>query len=234
MLGWGGGDVNVPCTCTHVGCYAKCWVGVGGMQRTAAKSLLERKWSTKCGAILMISCPIHNESKATRLINDQIWEYLYSWQWRQNAGKDLWTNMHEVFAEWKQKTPLIRYSNSSAPLTRTPPCLWFCMWHLETLKSRGRKRSAFSKPFTRTTGRIQMNLLCSNISRSSWSLGINWTVWMVLGHELCWSPQWKDSRLRCVQTISKHLKIYILWFKGIPNRSSAHRIICHIHTFAIY
>ena len=31
MLGWGGGDVNVPCTCTHVGCYAKCWVGVGGM-----------------------------------------------------------------------------------------------------------------------------------------------------------------------------------------------------------
>ena len=22
MLGWGGGDVNVPCTCTHVGCYA--------------------------------------------------------------------------------------------------------------------------------------------------------------------------------------------------------------------
>ena len=31
MLGWGGGDVNVPCTCTHVGCYARCWVGVGGM-----------------------------------------------------------------------------------------------------------------------------------------------------------------------------------------------------------
>ena len=31
LLGWGGGDVNVPCTCTHVGCYASCWVGVGGM-----------------------------------------------------------------------------------------------------------------------------------------------------------------------------------------------------------
>ena len=42
---------------------------------------------------------IHNKSKATRLINDQIWEYLYSWQWRQNAGKDLWTNMHDVFAD---------------------------------------------------------------------------------------------------------------------------------------
>lgn len=113
-------------------------------------------------------------------------------------------------------------------------CLWFYMWHLETLKSRGRKLSAFSKPFTWTTGRIQMNLLCSNIWRSSWSLGINWTFWMVLGHEPCWNPQWKHSRLRCVQTISKHLKIYLLWFKGIPNRSSAHRIICHIHTFAIY
>ena len=52
MLGWGSGgmltflalahmldatqdaglwDVNVPCTCTHVGCYARCWVEVGGM-----------------------------------------------------------------------------------------------------------------------------------------------------------------------------------------------------------
>ena len=30
-LGWGGADVNVPCTCTHVGRYARCWVGVGGM-----------------------------------------------------------------------------------------------------------------------------------------------------------------------------------------------------------
>ena len=92
MLGSGGGDVNVPCTCTHVGCYARCWVGVGGMLTFL-------------------------------LINDQIWEYLYSWQWRQNAGKDLWANMQEVFAEWKKKTPLIRYSNSSAPLTRAPPCL---------------------------------------------------------------------------------------------------------------
>ena len=31
MLGSGGGDDDVPCTCTHVGCYARCWVGVGGM-----------------------------------------------------------------------------------------------------------------------------------------------------------------------------------------------------------
>ena len=30
-MGWGGGDVNVPCTCTHVGCHARCWVGVAGM-----------------------------------------------------------------------------------------------------------------------------------------------------------------------------------------------------------
>ena len=31
MLGLGGGDVNVPRTCAHVGCYARCWVWVGGM-----------------------------------------------------------------------------------------------------------------------------------------------------------------------------------------------------------
>ena len=28
MLGWVGLDVNIPCTCTHVGCYATC---LGGM-----------------------------------------------------------------------------------------------------------------------------------------------------------------------------------------------------------
>ena len=31
MLGWGGGDVNVPCICTHVGCYARFCFGVGEM-----------------------------------------------------------------------------------------------------------------------------------------------------------------------------------------------------------
>ena len=31
MLCWRGGDDNIPCTCAHVGCYARCWVGVGGM-----------------------------------------------------------------------------------------------------------------------------------------------------------------------------------------------------------
>ena len=44
MLGWGGGDVNVPCTCTHVGCYARCWVGVGGMLTLLALAhMLEKK-----------------------------------------------------------------------------------------------------------------------------------------------------------------------------------------------
>ena len=28
--GLGRGDANVPCTCAHVGCYTRCWVGVGG------------------------------------------------------------------------------------------------------------------------------------------------------------------------------------------------------------
>ena len=28
--GLGRGDDNVPCTCTHVECHARCWVGVGG------------------------------------------------------------------------------------------------------------------------------------------------------------------------------------------------------------
>ena len=35
VWGWGGvGDVNVPCTCLHVWCYAKLWARVWGMMLT--------------------------------------------------------------------------------------------------------------------------------------------------------------------------------------------------------
>ena len=169
MLGWGGGDVNVPCTCTHVGCYARCWVGVGGtvnwpctcthvgcyarcwvgvggmltylalahksstvcfslhelLQRTAAKSLLERKWSTKCGAILMISCP----SPSIISPKQPDWSMIRSGSICTVGNGDKMrartcgpTCTKCLLSE--KKPPLIRYSNSSAPLTRTPPCLF--------------------------------------------------------------------------------------------------------------
>ena len=64
MLGWGGGDVNVPCTCTHVGCYARCWVGVGVMltflalahmlEKNAADSLLKVKRALNADATLFL------------------------------------------------------------------------------------------------------------------------------------------------------------------------------------
>ena len=41
-LGWGGD--NVPCTCTHVGCYARCWVGVGGVITFVALALAHKMW----------------------------------------------------------------------------------------------------------------------------------------------------------------------------------------------
>ena len=32
LMGWvGGGDDNIPCTCTHVGCSSTGHLGVGGM-----------------------------------------------------------------------------------------------------------------------------------------------------------------------------------------------------------
>ena len=103
ILGWGGGEVNVPCTSRHVGCYARCWVGVGGDVNVPCTCTHVGCYA-RCWGHFDDFLPkaIHNKSKATRLINDQIWDYLYSWQWRQNAGKDLWTNMYEVFAEWKK------------------------------------------------------------------------------------------------------------------------------------
>ena len=145
MVGWGGGDVNVPCTCTHVGCYARCWVGVGGMltflalahkastvcfslhellQRMAAKSPLERKWLTKCGAILMISCP----SPSIISPKQPDWSMIRSGSICTVGNGDKMrartcgpTCTKCLLSE--KKTPLIRYSNSSAPLTRTPPSL---------------------------------------------------------------------------------------------------------------
>ena len=99
MLGWGGGDVNVPCTCTQVKHFLLQFARTfakNGRKVTAGTQVIDKMWGHFDD---FLPKSIHNKSKATRLINDQIWEYLYSWQWRQNAGKDLWTNMHEVFAE---------------------------------------------------------------------------------------------------------------------------------------
>ena len=67
-----------------------------GRKVTAGTQVIDKMWGHFDD---FLPKSIHDKSKATRLINDQIWEYLYSWQWRQNAGKDLWTNMHEVFAD---------------------------------------------------------------------------------------------------------------------------------------
>ena len=102
--GWGGEDVNVPCTCTHVGCYARCFSLHELLQIMVAKSLLERKWSTKCGASLMISCP----SPSIISPKQPDWSMIRSGSIctvgnGDNAGKDLWTNMQEVFAEWKKR-----------------------------------------------------------------------------------------------------------------------------------
>ena len=95
MLGWDGGDLNVPCTCTHVGCYARCWVGVGGMLTFLALAhMLDATQDVGLG-------------------------------W---GGCKRSLHLHTC---WKKKTPLIRYSNSSAPLTRTPPSFmtcWYWKW----------------------------------------------------------------------------------------------------------
>ena len=80
LVSGGGGDDDVPCACAHVGCYATC-----------------KGWGGAFDAYLPKT--VHNNSKETRLINDQIWEYLHSWQCRRNVGKDLWSHMPEVFAE---------------------------------------------------------------------------------------------------------------------------------------
>ena len=67
-----------------------------GRKVTAGRQVIDKMWGHFDD---FLPKSMHKKSKATRLINDQIWEYLYSWPWRQNVGKDLWTNMQEVFAE---------------------------------------------------------------------------------------------------------------------------------------
>ena len=59
MLGWGGGDVNVPCTCTHVGCYARCWVGVGGILFLALAHMLDVTQDAGVGGMLTFLALAH-------------------------------------------------------------------------------------------------------------------------------------------------------------------------------
>ena len=73
IMGWGGvgwaGDDDVPCTCTHVGCYATSWVGVGMMTFCALDNLWDATqhhglgWG---GVGMMTFCALDNMSDATQ------------------------------------------------------------------------------------------------------------------------------------------------------------------------
>ena len=123
VVGWGGGDVNVPCTCTQVKhCllqFARTFAK-NGPKVTAGTQAIDKMWGHFDD---FLPKSIHNKSKATRLINDQIWESICTVG---NGDKMRARTCGPTCTKCllsEKKTPLIRYSNSSAPLTRTPPCL---------------------------------------------------------------------------------------------------------------
>ena len=128
ILGWGGGEVNVPCTSRHVGCYARCWVGVGGMLTFLALAhMLDA--TQDAGAILMISCPRPSiispkQPDWSMIRSGTICTVGNGDKMRARTCGPTCTKC--LLSE--KKTPLIRYSNSSAPLTRTPPCLCTCLF----------------------------------------------------------------------------------------------------------
>lgn len=65
-----------------------------GKKLTAGTQKIDRMWGCLDD---FLPKTLNNKSKHTRLVNDQLFEYMYQWQWRRNAGKNLWQHMPEVF-----------------------------------------------------------------------------------------------------------------------------------------
>ena len=118
-LGWGGwGDVNVPWKryVTYAG------VGVGGVKHAllefsrtvrtragdvvkAGTQVLDRQWRSLKD---YLPKTLATKSKAGH-VNQSLWQWTYSWQYRYNNGKDLWTAVPHVLKHirnaWVQNSP---------------------------------------------------------------------------------------------------------------------------------
>ena len=89
VLGWGGGDVNVPCTCTHVGCYARCWVGVGGMLTFLA--LAHMLDATQLAPYQKCIPRSLKNRDPQGYLNQKDLMHVHRWQWRRSCDIDLFT-----------------------------------------------------------------------------------------------------------------------------------------------
>ena len=63
-------------------------------QITAGTQTLDRAWQD---LKKYVPSELHAKDHKANTVNGDLWEYIYSWQWRRNCGMDLWQSVPDLF-----------------------------------------------------------------------------------------------------------------------------------------
>lgn len=151
------------------------WSGVGGDENVPC---------------ILAQNRMHNKSKETRLINDQIWEYLYSWQWRHNVGKDLWSWTHSLF---RGDLPLCTYLFKCIYVSQSPFAYLYLVFNLYVYvyivmspisrQSRPGAMNYWGVSCNLSHGNIDIHVM-RDMCKSSKRVGLFWNVSDMPGYKL--------------------------------------------------
>lgn len=61
---------------------------------TAGTQTLDRAWQD---LKKYVPSELHARDHKANTVNGDLWEYIYSWQWRRNCGRDLWQSVPDLF-----------------------------------------------------------------------------------------------------------------------------------------
>ena len=101
---------NVPGTCTYVRCYGMVCFGTylthvqtcdnvrvqSATEWTASVHTLDKKWGNMKR---FVPNSITTKDATSALLNGDIWDYVYQWQWRYNNRDRLWETVPQILAE---------------------------------------------------------------------------------------------------------------------------------------
>ena len=102
--GWGWGDDNVPCTCTHVECYSTClgWVGWGddnvSLHLYTCWMLRNLTWKVSIGRSV-------SSKNNAREVNPRLKTYVYAYMFRRICGQCMawdWTTVQRMTTKQKK------------------------------------------------------------------------------------------------------------------------------------
>ena len=101
QLVWGGrgGDDNIPCTCTHVGCYATGEVETArGASKIAGTQCVDRLWQS---LKRFLPPKLAAKDPKTKTISTAFGHMIYSFAWRKSLGPRTGPQfLDELFRIW--------------------------------------------------------------------------------------------------------------------------------------